>query len=365
MPTWFFMIASARNEPVEPSVNGRLPGNRRLDRFRVLLRAGATLMVTLTGLLLVTFALSRLSPIDPVLQRVGDHASSASYAEMRRTLGLDAPWPVQFQRYVARLAHGDLGLSSSTGDPVGEDLRRVFPATLELATLAMAVATLIGLALALVGARRPGGMIDALVRVFSLIGNSVPIFWLGLLSLYLFYARLHWAGGPGRLDDAFEYTLDMATGLVLVDTWRSGVPGAFANAVAHLSLPVLILASYAIGNITRLTRAALIGESGKEYVTLARAKGATELRVLLRHIFPNVLGMVLTVLALTYANLLEGAVLIETVFAWPGLGRYLTTALFAADTPAILGGTLVIGVCFVVINGVTDLLVRLLDPRAQ
>jgi len=143
------------------------------------------------------------------------------------------------------------------------------------------------------------------------------------------------------------------------------VPGAFASAIAHLALPVLILASYAVGNITRLTRAALIEESGKEYVTLARAKGATEARVLLRHIFPNAAGIVLTVLALTYANLLEGAVLIETVFAWPGLGRYLTTALFAADTPAILGGTLLIGVCFVIINGLTDALVRLLDPRTR
>jgi peptide/nickel transport system permease protein len=360
------MIVSPRNEPVDVAVStGYRGGNRGWYRVRIVLQAGVTLPATLAGLLLITFTLSRLSPIDPALQRAGDHASSASYAQMRRDLGLDAPWPVQLQHYVVRLAHGDLGLSLSTGDPVREDLLRVFPATLELATLAMGLATLVGLALALVGAWRPGGMVDASVRVISLVGNSIPIFWLGLLALYLFYARLHWTGGPGRLDDAFEYTLDMQSGLVLLDTWRSGVPGAFANAIAHLALPVLILASYAIGNITRLTRAALIGESGKEYVTLARAKGASELRVLLGHIFPNTLGLVLTVLALTYANLLEGAVLIETVFAWPGLGRYLTTALFAADTPAILGGTLVIGACFVLINGVTDMLVRLLDPRVQ
>lgn len=348
-----------------PWTGGSPSGRRWLRRIRALLRAMATLIFTLAGLLLITFALSRLSPIDPALQRVGDHASNASYAQMRRTLGLDAPWPVQFGRYVASLAHGDLGTSLSTGEPVRDDLLRVFPATLELATLAMAVSAPIGLALGALGARRPRGRMDALVRVVSLAGNSLPIFWLGLLSLYWFYARLHWAGGPGRLDDAFEYTIDMGTGLVLIDAWRSGVPGAFASAIAHLALPVLILASYAVGNITRLTRAALIEESGKEYVTLARAKGATEARVLLRHIFPNAAGIVLTVLALTYANLLEGAVLIETVFAWPGLGRYLTTALFAADTPAILGGTLLIGVCFVIINGLTDALVRLLDPRTR
>jgi peptide/nickel transport system permease protein len=340
-------------------------GRHWLRRIWPLLRGIATLLLTLAGLLLITFAFSRLSPIDPALQLVGDHASNSSYLQMRQRLGLDEALPVQFERYVLRLAHGDLGLSLSTGEPVRDDLLRVFPATLELATLAMVVSTIVGLSLGVLAAWRPRSVIDALVRVISLIGNSIPLFWLGLLSLFFFYAHLHWAAGPGRLDDAFEYTIDMKTGLVLLDTWRSHVPGAFGSAVSHLMLPVLILASYAIGNVTRQTRAAMINESGKEYVTLALAKGARQGRVLLRHILPNTSGIILTVLALTYANLLEGAVLVETVFAWPGLGRYLTTALFAADTPAILGGTLLIGFCFVVINGATDILVKLLDPRTQ
>jgi peptide/nickel transport system permease protein len=316
-------------------------------------------------LVLVTFALSRLSPIDPALARVGDHASASAYAQMRSSLGLDQPWPVQFTRYVARLSHGDWGVSLSTGERVGDDLRRVFPATLELASLAMAFAALVGLPLGIVAAWRPRGALDGLVRVISLVGNSVPIYWLGLLTLYLFYAHWHWVGGPGRLDDAFEYTIDARSGLVLVDSWRSGMSGAFSSAIAHLTLPVALLGAYALGNVTRLTRAALLNENGKEYVMLARAKGATDVRVLLRHVLPNAAGLIVTVLALTYANLLEGAVLIETVFAWPGLGRYLTTALFAADTPAILGGTLLIGVCFVFINGLADLLVNLLDPRTR
>jgi peptide/nickel transport system permease protein len=167
------------------------------------------------------------------------------------------------------------------------------------------------------------------------------------------------------MDDAFEYTIEMRTGIALVDAWRSGVSGALPSVLSHLVLPVSILASYAIGNITRLTRAALLAEAGKDYATLARATGATELRVILRHLLPNVAGFVFTVLALTYANLLEGAVLVETVFARPGLGRYLTTALFAADVPAILGSTLAIGICFVAINGMTDFLVKLADPRAR
>jgi len=338
---------------------------RRHGRLRHVLRGVGTVCFTLFGLLLITFGLSRLSPVDPALQLVGDHGSASSYAAMRRTLGLDAPWPVQFERYGVRLLHGDLGVSSSTGERVSDDLRRVFPATLELATLAMGLSTLVGLPLAVLGAWRPRGVLDALVRVVSLAGNSVPIYWLGLLALYLFYAHWRWVAGPGRLDDAFEYTIDMHTNSVLIDSWRSGVPGAFANAVSHLILPVLLLAAYAVGNITRLTRAALLAEAGKEYVTLARAKGATDIRVMLRHIAPNAAGLVVTVLALAYANLLEGAVLIETVFAWPGLGRYLTTALFAADTAAVLGATLLIGVCFVLINGLTDVVVQMLDPRSR
>jgi peptide/nickel transport system permease protein len=324
-----------------------------------------TLLLTLIGLLFVTFTLSRLSPVDPALQLLGDHASSASYAAMRSTLGLDAPWPKQFAIYAGRLMRGDLGRSLSTGERVGDDLRRVFPATLELAILAMILSTCVGVPLAVLGASRPSGIVDGMVRVVSLLGNSVPIFWLGLLALYLFYAHWRIVGGPGRLDDAYEYTIDMRTGFVLLDSWRSHAPGAFASAVSHMALPVLLLGAYAAGGITRLTRAAVLAEVNKEYVTLARAKGATEARVILHHILPNTAGFLITVLALAFASLLEGAVLVETIFARPGLGRYVTTALFAADTPAILGGTLVIGVCFVLINGVADVGVKLLDPRAR
>jgi peptide/nickel transport system permease protein len=333
--------------------------------LRALGRGLVGLLLTLAALLVVTFALSKLSPIDAALARVGDHASRSAYLQMRHTLGLDASWPVQLLRYLQQLAHGELGVSVATGDPVAQDLRRVLPATIELATLAMAVSTVLGLALAILAVRYAGRAVDTLVRIVSLLGNSIPVFWLGLLALLLFYARLQWVAGPGRLDDAYEYTIDMPTGIVLIDSWRSGVPGAIGSALAHLVLPVLILAGYAIGNVTRLTRTALLEQMREDYVTLARAKGARELRVLFRHVLPNVAGIVLTVLALTYANLLEGAVLVETVFARPGLGRYLTTALFAGDTPAILGATLLIGLCFVLINGLTDVLVRLADPRAR
>jgi peptide/nickel transport system permease protein len=324
-----------------------------------------TLLVTLIGLLFFTFILTTLSPVDPALRIAGDRASESSLAQVRTELGFDQPWPVRFGRYLNGLAQGDLGISNTSRQPVLEDLQRALPATLELATLAILLGAGLGLSLGLLAAWRPGGWVDTLVRLFSLIGYSVPVFWLGLLMLLLFYGKLQWAGGPGRLDDAFLYSIELPSGWMLWDTWRSGEVGALANAFAHLVLPVLVLAFYAMAGICRLTRSALLGEMGKEYVVTALAKGAGRGRVLLRHVLPNVAGTLVIVVALAYASLLEGSILTETVFAWPGIGRYLTTALFAGDVPAILGSTLLIGLCFVVVNGVADVLAGMIDPRTR
>ncbi|MGB9097479.1 ABC transporter permease [Erwinia sp.] len=330
-----------------------------------LLTGLASLLVTLLGLLAFTFMLSHLSPVDPALQIAGDHASESTYAQVRHDLGLDKPLPVQFWHYLTHLAHGDLGISSLTNQSVSSDLLRTFPATIELATCAMIFGAFFGILLALVAAWKPGSVMDNLARLISLLGYSVPVFWLGLLGLLLFYAVLHWSAGPGRLDDIWIYTLEPKTGLVLVDSWLSGDPEMFSNALAHLWLPVVVLGLLAMAGITRLLRAALLEESSKEYVTLARAKGASRGRILLLHVFPNVRGTLITVLALSYATLLEGSVLTETVFAWPGVGRYMTTALFASDTPAILGSTLLIGSCFIILNALADALTWLTDPRTR
>ena len=287
-----------------------------------LLQGLFTLLLTLFGLLLVTFSLSALSPVDRVLQIVGDHASQSTYDQVRHQLGLDQPLPVQFWHYLVNLAHGDLGIASATGQPVLHDLLAVFPATLELATLALIVGAVLGIVAGVLCARYAGSPWDLAVRTFTLLGNSVPIFWLGLLMLALFYARLQWAPGPGRLDDIYQYTVEPRSGFALIDTWLSGDTAAFKNAIGHLTL-------------------------------------------LLRHVLPNIRGTLLTVTALAWTSMLEGAVLTETVFSWPGIGRYLTTALFAGDTTAIMGGTLLIGVSFVLINNLTDLLVRLTDPRVR
>lgn len=324
-----------------------------------------SLLVTLLGLLAFTFMLSHLSPVDPVQQIAGDHASEATYAQVRHDLGLDQPVLVQFWRYISHLARGDLGLSHLTNQPVSADLLRTFPATIELATCAMIFAAVFGVALALLAAWKPGSVIDNVARFISLLGYSVPVFWLGLLGLLLFYAVLHWSAGPGQLDDIWVYTLEPKTGFVLIDSWLSGDPEMFRNAIAHLWLPVVILGLLAMAGITRLLRAALLEESSKEYVVLARAKGAGHTRILLRHILPNVTGTLITVIALSYATLLEGSVLTETVFAWPGVGRYMTNALFSADVPAILGATLLIGGCFILLNAVADALTWLTDPRTR
>ena len=324
-----------------------------------------TLALTLLGLLLVTFALSALSPVDRVLQIVGDHASQSTYDQVRHQLGLDRSLPVQFWHYLLNLAHGDLGTASATGQPVLHDLLAAFPATLELATLALVVGAVLGVIAGVLCARYAGSPWDFAVRTLTLLGNSVPIFWLGLLMLALFYARLQWSSGPGRLDDIYQFTIEAKTGFVLIDTWLSGDKEAFRNAVSHLVLPVLLLAYYSMASITRLTRSACLSEMNKEYILLARAKGAGEMSILIRHVLPNIRGTLLTVIAPAYTSMLEGAVLTETVFSWPGIGRYLTTALFAGDMSAIMGGTLLIGVSFVLINNLTDMLVRLTDPRVS
>jgi len=350
-------------QPATLAVSLDKQNSRQPERWRGFVVLGRLLRwlwsfaLTLLGLALVTFLMTRLAPADPALQMVGDHASQSSYDAARLALGLDRPLPIQFLRYLQAAFSGNLGQSISTGQPVASDIARTFPATIELATTAIIAGAIIGLALGILAAMRPGSWVDAIARVVSLFGYSVPIFWLGLLMLLLFYARLHWAPGPGRLGIVFQYTVKPVTGFAIVDAWLSGKPGAVADVLAHLVLPATVLALYALAGISRLTRGAVLTELGQEYVLTARAKGASLTRIVFVHILPNIFGTLLTVVALAYASLLEGAVLTETVFAWPGIGRYLTTAMFAGDTPAILGATLVVGSTFVLLNALTDLAV--------
>jgi peptide/nickel transport system permease protein len=325
----------------------------------------ATLLVTLAGLLLCTFVIGRVMPIDPVVAAVGDRASPETYARAREALGLDRPLYVQFGRYVEGVARGDLGQSTVSGRPILEDLTRAFPATLELSTVAIVLGVALGVPLGLLAAHRRNRWTDHVIRCVCLIGYSMPIFWLGLIALLILYAKLGWVGGPGRIDTAYRYTVPEWSGLMLVDTLRARDFAAFRSALAHIVLPALLLGYISLAYIARMTRGFMIEELGKEYVTTARIKGAGEARVLWRHALPNVLVPLVTVVALSFGLLLEGTVLTETVFAWPGLGLYITNGLFTADMPAVLGGTLVVGVCFVILNKAAELLYPLLDPRTR
>lgn len=328
-------------------------------------RALASLAGMLLALLLVTFLIGKASPIDPVLQVVGDRASPQAYEQVRRELALDQPLPRQFAAYVGRVLRGDLGQSTSTGQAVLQDLRRFFPATLELATFGIVLGVLFGVPLGILAAHHHNRWIDQVLRLVGLLGYSVPVFWLALVGLLVFYARLGWVAGPGRLDDVYQYTVESWSHLVLVDTLRAGNWEAFRNGLAHLALPAAILGYFSMAYISRMTRSFFLEELGKEYVLTARIKGASEWRVLVHHVLPNVMAPLVTVVGLSYAVLLEGAVLTETVFSWPGIGLYITSALFSADLAAVLGGTLWVGICFVVLNGATDALGRALDPRLR
>ncbi len=321
--------------------------------------------LTLLGLLAVTFFIGRVVPIDPVLAVVGDQAPRDVYEAVRRELGLDQPLWVQFWLYVKKMAAGDFGMSLVTNAPVIDDIRRVFPATLELATFATVIGVVLGVPMGIAGAVWQDRWPDQLVRVIGLVGYSVPIFWLGIIGLLVFYGILGWVQGPGRLGIFFEDMVPTVTGVILLDAALAGEWEVFRNAFGHVVLPSAVLGYFSIAYIARMTRSFMLEQLNQEYVVTARAKGVSEARIIWVHALRNIAVQLVTVIALSYARLLEGAVLTETVFAWPGLGRYLTTALLAGDMNAVLGATIVVGLVFVGINLLSDLLYRLLDPRAR
>lgn len=320
---------------------------------------------TFLGLLAITFFIGRVVPIDPVLAVVGDRAPRAVYEAARIEMGLDKPLIVQFFHYVGNVLTGDLGMSVSTGKPVVEDLKRVFPATLEMATLGIMIGVLLGVPMGVYAASRQGSLLDQVIRVVGLLGYSIPAFWLGLVGLALFYAKLQWVGGPGRLDIFYDGIVPPVTGLVLIDSLLAGETEIFFNALTHIALPAAVLGFFSLAYIARMTRSFMLDQLAQEYVTTARVKGVSERLVLWRHAFRPILVPLITVIGLSYAGLLEGSVMIETVFSWPGIGNYLTTALLNADMNAVLGSTLVIGAVFIGINKISDVLYRVLDPRAR
>ena len=336
-----------------------------MSRVKSLAAAVASIPITLFGLVLITFLIGRVVPIDPVLAVVGDRAPQEVVERTRHEMGLDRPLPEQFVRYVGDLAQGNLGRSVMTSNPVTTDIARFFPATLELSSVALVIATLVGVPLGVYAAVRQGSWIDQVIRVVCLSGHSIPVFVLALLALLIFYATLGWAPGPGRQDVVYQDMVPQVTGVLLIDAALAQDWDALRDAVAHLALPALVLAAFNMAYIARMTRAFMLDSLRGEYIVTARAKGLSASTIIWRHGFGNILVRLVTVLALTYAGLLEGAVLTETIFSWPGLGQYLTGSLLNADMNAVLGATLVVGLSYVLLNLFADLMYRVLDPRVR
>ncbi len=333
--------------------------------LRTVVNLITTVLLTFLGLLLVTFIIGRVVPIDPVLAIVGDRAPQNVVERVREELGLNLPLYQQFFIYVWNVLQGDLGNSVLTANPVLEDIKRVFPATLELATVATFFGVILGVPMGVLAGVYQGRWPDQVIRVVGLLGYSIPVFWLGLMGLLLFYATWDLVPGPGRLDFFFDDIVDPVTGVILIDSAIAGEWEVFWNAASHVLLPAAILGYFSLAYISRMTRSFMLEQLSQEYITTARVKGVKEWRVIWVHALGNVRVPLVTVIALSYANLLEGSVLTEIVFSWPGLGYYLTQSLLNADMNAVLGATMVVGAVFIGINLLSDLLYKLLDPRAR
>ena len=339
-------------------------------RGRLMLRFIASRVATVLGMALlatlVIFLIANTVPGDPVLAQLGDQAASdpAFVARWRHEFGLDLPLWERYVVFLRGLLHGNLGVSITSHRPVLLDIADYAPATLELATLAFIVSLLVGIPLGILAAVKRDTWLDHLARIVSLMGVSAPTFWLAFIVLAVFYGQLNWAPGPGRLDP-ISFPPENGTGFLLWDYAAAGDWDGLHDAAAHLVLPVLVLAAATLGLITRTTRASMLECLRQDYVRMGRAKGLREKAVVVGHVLPNAMIPIVTLGGLAYANLLTGAVMTETVFSWPGLGRYTFQSAATLDVPAIMGITLIVAMVYLLINLLIDLSYALLDPRVR
>lgn len=334
--------------------------------YQYILRRLVLTIPLVIGVTLIAFAISHAVPADPITANLGQKAMSdpAIVAAFEAEWGLDKPVAQQYGIYLINLLQGDMGRSIKSRRAVVDDLRAFLPATIELATAAIFFGVLIGVSLGLFSAVWRNSWLDHVARIVSLLGVSIPVFWLALLALFIFYARLDWAAGPGRLDVGMTPPPHV-TGLFTVDALLAGDWPVFRNALAHLVLPAVVLGSYTTGLITRVTRSAMLEVLGEDYIRTAKAKGLRTRVTVMRHAFRNALIPVITVIGFSYGNLLAGTVLTESIFAWPGIGQYAYRASASLDFPAIMGVSLVIAFIFIIVNLVVDVLYFLLDPRLR
>ncbi len=315
------------------------------------------------GVLLVVFTISHLTPGDPVLILLGERATPDAIERMRAELHLNDPLPVQFLKYMGQVLRGDLGNSIGSNERVTVELGTRFPATVELTVAAMLIASTIGILMGVIAATRQNSIFDGTSMFVALFGFSMPIFWLGIMLIFLFAAYLGWFPISGRLDYTIEVT--HITNLYALDALLTGNWEAFGNALRHLVLPALTLSTVPLAIIARMTRSSLLEVLRQDYVRTARAKGLAERRVISGHALKNAFIPVVTVIGLNVGTLLGGAILTETIFAWPGLGRLVVDAIFARDYPVVQGAVLLIAILFVLVNLAVDLSYAYLDPRIR
>lgn len=338
--------------------------------FAYLLRRLAVLIPSFFGLTLLTFTLIRLIPGDPVEVMMGERRlDPAMHAAALKRLGLDKPLYAQYFDYVGNLLKGDLGVSVVSQRNVWDEFKALFPATLELALCAIILASVLGLIVGMIAAIRRGSIFDHGVMGLSLTGYSMPIFWWGLLLIMLFSAQLRWTPVSGRLSLLFDVPPE--TGFMLIDAWiaEQANPrinqGAFLDAIKHLILPSIVLATIPLAVIARMTRSSVLEVLREDYVRTARAKGLSPTRIVLVHILRNALIPVLTVIGLQVGTLMGGAVLTETIFSWPGVGKWLIDAISRRDYPVVQNGILLIATLVILTNFVVDILYGVVNPRIR
>ena len=329
-----------------------------------LLRRLVGFVAVMIGISIITFGLSHLVPADPAVVAMGDHATNEQINAFREKYGLNKPVPEQYWIYVTNLLQGDLGISLRTRRPVADDLRDFFPATFELSLTALLLSILIGIPAGVVSATARNRLPDHVVRILSLIGGSVPIFWLGLILIGFFYGRLGWLPGGGRIDN-FIPAPPAVTGLFTVDSLLAGDYEAFSSSVQHLFLPALALGYFSTAIIARMMRSSMLEVLNQVYVLAARAKGLRQGLVVWRHAVRNALIPTVTTIGVTFGSLLSGAVLTETIFSWPGLGRYATHSATSLDFPAVMGVTLLAALVYTLTNLIVDVGYQWLDPRIR
>ena len=332
--------------------------------YRFALTRLSLVVPTFIGITLLAFFLIRLVPGDPIETMAGERGIDATrHEQLRQEYGFDQPVLVQYGRYLVRVLHGDLGRSIVTREAVISEFSALFPATVELAICAMLLALSVGLPAGILAAVRRNSIFDYGVMGVSLVGYSMPIFWWGLLLILLFSVQLDLTPVSGRI--AVQYFVEPITGFLLIDTLLSDDKGAFASALSHIVLPAIVLGTVPLAVIARMTRSAMLEVLGEDYIRTARAKGLPTYRVIGLHALRNALIPVITVIGLQIGVLFTGAILTETIFSWPGVGKWLIEAISRRDYPVLQGGTLLIGIVVMAVNLLVDLAYGLINPRTR